>query len=1810
MPDLTQEITFLKGGVNTDDDPRYFDEGDVIFAENNVMNEMGNVGSRVNIKGNKQITVTLPQIPITGSAPVFSPGLDGTVYGIVIQPDAKIIAVGSFTHYNGKLYNRIIRFNIDGSVDNSFSIGTGFNGVVRTILIYGSIYIGGEFTSYNGTNCNHIVSLNLDGSINTSFNYGTGFDGNVYSIIKLFSGELLVGGQFDSYRDYYNTDMVKIKTDGSHDITYIVGGFNNSVYCLMENPRDFRIHVGGTMTKYRNVFSCNGYMDLSVYYFPFDNRTFSPGAVVLAMAYQSDGKVLIGGIFSSFNGVACMSIVRLSPDEINQDSSYSVDSSFVTGTGFNQAVDGITIQPDGKILVCGSFDKYNGVSCGHIVRLNIDGTIDNSFIIGSGFDNTSKCVAIQSDSKLIYGGDYTTYQGISVNKICRLTSVGAIDNETIVSEYKDNKVKIVGHVNDYKRNSVILHLYSYSGAHCIISLNFITQEITDILVNESTLNYQPDKQYRVDSRIVDDTLVWTDNYNPVRSIIIPKAINYTKYTKATGQDTYSDAILYTISSDNQVFAGHIYKPLKNTQGNVPSGTIETTEYWEYIGDTYYSIDESVLGFLNRPFEYPLTVLGYKSNPNYKFNNLRRQQFQFAIRIISANNGKSVLSPISKIPIPENEQYANGQFVNDDTINNEIELYSYYSTLPEWRKIELYVRNGNNAAWALYDTIDKRGFYYYFDFTVTGTSGDTSSEMTVTGVPESVTKRLFIGQYITGVNQPWGQSIVALTDTTITFRIGFQGVQTVTATPVFIYYFRNDIIGQTADTTEMAKLEDAVPQLSRSVETAENVIILAGNTEGYDNIEPKMSLHPYMVTDTSYMSSTTNFVSQRLYNADNDTYLVVNSLPLIVGALYSLNITIRWGGKGGEQSWIREHIVTHICQSGETVKDILNDFASKILLIPWYNSLGDAQYDSDGNIDPLFSLVVGDGHTPHITDTELKMWQRASWGDGTEDVFAPTNIICIQTVVHKSLKENSKYSVGIEYSDVYGRNSYVMLSDIDKLSTGLSEFTIPYNSTSHISPRFNKQNNRYLGFNYEINSTPPSWAHDWQLVMTDRQSESSFYQGYVKTPFIGTYAPASTWDQYKNSITDVYKDINGNFRLKINRAISATNSVEGDNTIVPEYEYQDGDRIRFIACWLIGSNSNTMVLLDDTISYDILGQEYPNTDLQYKKDYATTESYILDSNGNKISDIATAEIILSDIPALMQNGSGNRTSQTPSGRMFIYEIYSAPKAVENELYYEIGEKYYCGDGIHHANYKDQGIAQSGTFGLDHIFATDPSVSGTHYLAVKFNAITLADLKMYNAGDEITITQNILGTVHTTIAEVYINQNNGEFTDYSTGSYIMLNITCGAGDYYTGGTISKPASNTNSAYGYVDSGDVYVKMRYGKDAIYYPVESSNASDFYKSDSWDKGRPFSVNPTARRQYINNIRYGYKYQQDTQVNGLATFDYVNEIILDNQYGVINGLCMTGFVLNVLQERKLSAVYIGRLETYNQGTTKDMTLTTTDKFLGSVRPSTQNYGLQQRDSYLGKDNYLYFTDFNNKCICRKSEGGIEEISAFKMNKYFKDLFTNLLANGFNTVDIQFMLDDTNNFLYVYILDEDTGNIYIPIFNEGGNRWVATNITLPGTEYVLNINRDMYVSRQNGDTFEIWHHADDSADRNNFYGTQYDSKLILSTNQHFNNKKLYKSIALHSNKAWDVPEINVEKGGTHTWGIFSWLKKAWFRLINDTWYCDFKRNAKTHNSIANIPDLYNGEHIRGNTMEVTLTNDDSEMVKLNKIDINYEVTKF
>jgi len=359
---------------------------------------------------------------------VFELAVD--VYALAVQPDGKVVIGGGFQVYNGDASapNHLMRLNADGTRDLVFNPGgTGVSAHVVAVAVQpdGKILVGGAFTAYNGdfSALDNIMRLNANGTRDTTFNAGgTGTNTDVYALAVQPDGKVLVGGHFSAYNgDASAPDRImRLNANGTRDTSFNPGGMggNDRVAVLAVQP-DGKILVGGAFSAYNGDASApDGVMRLNAD--GTRDTSFNPGGngangSVFALAVQPDGKVLVGGHFSAYNGDASAPdrIMRLNADG-TRDTSFNPGGAGVTA-GFRSAVmNAVALQPDGKIIIGGDVTAYNGDASApdHLMRLNADGTRDTSFNpVGTGVNDRVDAVEVQPDGKVVIGGNFTAYNG-------------------------------------------------------------------------------------------------------------------------------------------------------------------------------------------------------------------------------------------------------------------------------------------------------------------------------------------------------------------------------------------------------------------------------------------------------------------------------------------------------------------------------------------------------------------------------------------------------------------------------------------------------------------------------------------------------------------------------------------------------------------------------------------------------------------------------------------------------------------------------------------------------------------------------------------------------------------------------------------------------------------------------------------------------------------------------------------------------------------------------------------------------------------------------------------------------------------------------------------------------------------------------------------------------------------------------------------------------------------------------------------------------------------------------------------------------
>jgi len=220
---------------------------------------------------------------------------------------------------------------------------------------------------------------------------------------KLLILKLVVIGNFGTYKGVSTgSQVVKIKTNGNQDTTYLAGGFNQNPTVILIDSND-ELYVGGDFTNYSGLtrnrlirLNSDGSLDNT-----FNIGTGFSGGSVDALFIDSGGKILCGGSFTSYQGTSANGIIRLNTDG-------SIDTGFTYGTGFNAFTRFIKEQSNGQYIIAGGFTSYNGTSRRRIVRLNSDGTLDTSFTPYIGINNVVESVLPLSDGKYLVGGIMST----------------------------------------------------------------------------------------------------------------------------------------------------------------------------------------------------------------------------------------------------------------------------------------------------------------------------------------------------------------------------------------------------------------------------------------------------------------------------------------------------------------------------------------------------------------------------------------------------------------------------------------------------------------------------------------------------------------------------------------------------------------------------------------------------------------------------------------------------------------------------------------------------------------------------------------------------------------------------------------------------------------------------------------------------------------------------------------------------------------------------------------------------------------------------------------------------------------------------------------------------------------------------------------------------------------------------------------------------------------------------------------------------------------------------------------------------------
>ena len=336
-------------------------------------------------------------------------GANDFVNAITLQSDGRVLLGGDFTLLNGLKRNRFARLNADGTVDNSLDIGLGFNDSVKAIIAQpdGRIIASGMFTQFNGVNRNRLVRLNSDGSIDDTFNPGGGANNPINSMALQNDGKIVIVGDFTEYNGIVRKGIARINSNGVLDESFDPGDGADLTVQDVKITRDSKIIVVGGFTQFNGEsydsivkLNSNGSIDKS-----FHSQLYIDDTV-RTIALQDDGKIIIGGFFNTIGSSKRGGIARLNVNG-------TIDRNFSSEIGANGSIYEVFIQPDGRILVGGSFSKYNGLYRICLVRLLTNGMVDPTVNYGFGANGSVLTIDVKSNGKTLIGGGFTSFNEIN-----------------------------------------------------------------------------------------------------------------------------------------------------------------------------------------------------------------------------------------------------------------------------------------------------------------------------------------------------------------------------------------------------------------------------------------------------------------------------------------------------------------------------------------------------------------------------------------------------------------------------------------------------------------------------------------------------------------------------------------------------------------------------------------------------------------------------------------------------------------------------------------------------------------------------------------------------------------------------------------------------------------------------------------------------------------------------------------------------------------------------------------------------------------------------------------------------------------------------------------------------------------------------------------------------------------------------------------------------------------------------------------------------------------------------------------------------
>lgn len=322
------------------------------------------------------------------------PGGRSAPLTVSLQPDGRILTGGLFTRYDGR-YGNFVRLHPDGRQDTTFVHRLHEPGQVRAYARQpdGKLLLAGQFAEVNGTAVSGVARLLPDGQVDPTWRT-PGLDGRPDALALQPSGKVVVIGAVADPRDAGRQHFVRFNADGSADASFQRTTGGSRVWALPGG----QLLVAGS-----GNFNKIGVDGQSVSSFP---NLLPTGGEVQAVALQADGRLLIGGAFTGLGGQPAGGLARVDANGV-LDAAYTQAARVSAGSSPGE-VRALALQPDGKLVVGGLFTSIGGATRNALARLLPTGQADASFapLAAATAYTRLNAVAVQPNGRILYTGQY------------------------------------------------------------------------------------------------------------------------------------------------------------------------------------------------------------------------------------------------------------------------------------------------------------------------------------------------------------------------------------------------------------------------------------------------------------------------------------------------------------------------------------------------------------------------------------------------------------------------------------------------------------------------------------------------------------------------------------------------------------------------------------------------------------------------------------------------------------------------------------------------------------------------------------------------------------------------------------------------------------------------------------------------------------------------------------------------------------------------------------------------------------------------------------------------------------------------------------------------------------------------------------------------------------------------------------------------------------------------------------------------------------------------------------------------------------